>query len=88
MVCLVFQPTQIRVLQPIPNPSLMVNCKNEVRKRKGLVRKMQTRHVKFFPWYQWLKPPLVDIGAPPRYTSGHQVSSGQELGLATKAYTS
>jgi len=33
-----------------------------------------------------LKPLLLHVGAPPRYSPGHQVSLGQELGLATKAH--
>jgi hypothetical protein len=31
-----------------------------------------------------LKPHLVHVEAPPRYTSGHQISFEQELDLATK----
>jgi hypothetical protein len=53
---------------------------------KEHVREMQTLYADFFPWHWWAKGPLVHIGAPPRYAPGHQVSSSQEPGLATKAH--
>ena len=49
---------------------------------------MQTRHANFFSYgIGGLKPPLVDIRAPPKICPDHQVSSGQELDLTAKTHT-
>ena len=55
---------------------------------KEWVREMQTCHVDFSHGIGGLKPPPVHIGAPPMYAPGHQISSDQKFGLATKAQRS